>query len=93
MPSSVAPPTLGAYNASMALIDDIRAYEPFNEQEAVDRLAILRALANDPHVFDRSALAGASIIVSGGRIGYQIELAPEELIRLARADTADIICG
>ena len=44
-------------------------------------------------VFDRSALAGASIIVSGGRIGYQIELAPEELIRLARADTADIICG
>ena len=37
-------------------------------------------------VFDRSALAGASIIVSGGRIGYQIELAPEELIRLARAE-------
>ena len=57
MPSSVAPPTLGAYNASMALIDDIRAYEPFNEQEAVDRLAILRALADDPHVFDRSAPA------------------------------------
>lgn len=57
MPSSVAPPTLGAYNAPMALIDDIRAYEPFNEQEAVDRLAILRALANDPHVFDRSAPA------------------------------------
>ena len=43
-------------------------------------------------VFDRSALAGASIIVSGGRIGYQIELAPEELIRLARADTAGKIC-
>lgn len=41
----------------MALIDDIRAYEPFNEQEAVDRLAILRALADDPHVFDRSAPA------------------------------------
>ena len=57
MPSSVAPPTLGAYNASMALIDDIRAYEPFNEQEAVDRLVILRALADDPHVFDRSAPA------------------------------------
>ena len=43
-------------------------------------------------VFDRSALAGASIIVSGGRIGYQIELAPEELIRLARADTHCKIC-
>ena len=41
----------------------------------------------------RISSSGASIIVSGGRIGYQIELAPEELIRLARADTADIICG
>ena len=41
----------------MALIDDIRAYEPFNEQEAVDRLVILRAFADDPHVFDRSAPA------------------------------------
>lgn len=41
----------------MALIDDIRAYQPFNEQEAVDRTAILRQLANDPHVFDRSSLA------------------------------------
>ena len=57
MPSSVAPPASHAYNAPMALIDDIRAYEPFNEQEAVDRLAILRALADDPHVFDRSAPA------------------------------------
>ena len=55
MPSSVAPPASHAYNVPMALIDDIRAYEPFNEQEAVDRLAILRALADDPHVFDRSA--------------------------------------
>ncbi|WP_238994112.1 NUDIX hydrolase [Gordonibacter urolithinfaciens] len=57
MPSSVAPPASHAYNVPMALIDDIRAYEPFNEQEAVDRLAILRALADDPHVFDRSAPA------------------------------------
>lgn len=31
MPSSVAPPASHAYNAPMALIDDIRAYEPFNE--------------------------------------------------------------
>ena len=57
MPSSVAPPTPHAYNALMALIDDIRTYEPFNEQEAVDRLTILRALADDQHVFDRSAPA------------------------------------
>ena len=26
-------------------------------------------------------------------LSNEIELAPEELIRLARADTADIICG
>ena len=57
MPSSVAPPTLGAYNASMALIDDIRAYRPFNQQEAADRAVILRQLEADPQVFDRSSLA------------------------------------
>ena len=44
-------------------------------------------------VFDASALAGERIIVSGGKIGYQIELAPADLIRLARAGTADIVCG
>lgn len=41
----------------MALIDDIRAYRPFNEQEAADRQVILRALADDPHVFDRTTPA------------------------------------
>ena len=44
-------------------------------------------------VFDASALSGERIIVSGGKIGYQIELAPADLIRLARAGTADIVCG
>ncbi len=41
----------------MPLIDDIRAYRPFNEQEAVDKQVILRELATNPHVFDRSSLA------------------------------------
>ena len=41
----------------MSLIDDIRAYVPFNEQEAADRQVILRALETDSHAFDRSSPA------------------------------------
>lgn len=41
----------------MSLIDDIRAYAPFNEQEAADQQVILRQLETDPHVFERSSLA------------------------------------
>lgn len=41
----------------MALIDDIHAYRPVNEQEQADKLVILRALENDPNCFDRSAQA------------------------------------
>ena len=41
----------------MLLIDDIRAYRAFNEQEAADRAVILRQLECDPHVFDRDSLA------------------------------------
>ena len=32
-----------------------------------------------------------TIIVSAGKIGYQIELAPSDLIALSKAQTADII--
>ena len=38
-----------------------------------------------------SCLGLDSMIVSAGKIGYQIELAPQELIKLSRAITADII--
>ena len=31
------------------------------------------------------------IFVSGGKVGYQIELNPEDLIRLVRSESADII--
>mgnify|MGYP003296421353 FL=1 len=41
----------------MSLIDDIRAYEPFNEQEAVDKPVILRALEAGSACLDRSVLA------------------------------------
>jgi len=37
-----------------------------------------------------SCLVLDTMIVSAGKIGYQIELAPEELIKLSRARTADI---
>lgn len=40
---------------------------------------------------DVSAQALATMIVSGGRIGSQIELAPEDLLKAAKAEYADII--
>ena len=41
----------------MGLCEDIQAFRPFNEQEAVDKEVILRALAADPHCFERTAQA------------------------------------
>ena len=41
----------------MSLIEDVRSFEPFNEQESVDRDLILRRLEADPQVFDRRSLA------------------------------------
>ena len=52
-----APGPSFCYTFPMALIDDIRAYQPVNEQEQADKLVILRALGNDPNCFDRSAQA------------------------------------
>lgn len=52
-----APGPSFCYTFPMALIDDIRAYRPVNEQEQADKLVILRALENDPNCFDRSAQA------------------------------------
>lgn len=39
----------------MALIDEIRGFEPRNPQETADRLLMLERLENDPQVFERSA--------------------------------------
>lgn len=52
-----APGPSFCYTFPMALIDDIHAYRPVNEQEQADKLVILRALENDPNCFDRSAQA------------------------------------
>ena len=43
-----------------------------------------------PTVFDVSAMTCEQIIVSAGKIGAQIEIAPGELIALLRGSTADI---
>ena len=42
-------------------------------------------------VFHESALSLDTIIVSAGKIGYQIELAPKALIDIVRGDTADLL--
>lgn len=43
-----------------------------------------------PTVFDESANGLSTVIVSAGKIGYQIECAPADLIGLVRAKTAPI---
>lgn len=40
--------------------------------------------------FDESALSQESVVVSAGKIGAQVELAPQDLIKLTRAVTADL---
>ena len=41
-------------------------------------------------VFDESSLTQDTILVSGGRIGTQIECAPQQLIAAVRGKTAAI---
>ena len=44
-------------------------------------------------VIDVSALEQERICVSAGRIGFQVDLDPRELIRAVGADTAEIATG
>ena len=44
-----------------------------------------------PTIFHKSAESLESIAVSAGKIGYQVELAPSELLRLTDGRCADII--
>jgi Cys-tRNA(Pro)/Cys-tRNA(Cys) deacylase len=46
-----------------------------------------------PTVVDESALALETVLVSAGRRGLQVELAPADLVRLTRARTAPIARG
>lgn len=41
--------------------------------------------------YNDSALAHDTIMVSAGKIGYQVELSPEELVKLTRGKTADLV--
>lgn len=43
-----------------------------------------------PTIFDASCMQQETIIVSAGKIGFQIETAPQNLIDLTRGVTADI---
>ena len=43
-----------------------------------------------PTVFHKSAEDWDTVLVSAGKIGWQIELAPSELMKLTRGLTADI---
>ncbi len=43
-----------------------------------------------PTVVDSSALSCATVFVSAGRRGLQIELAPADLVRLSAATTAEL---
>ena len=43
-----------------------------------------------PFTLDSSALNFSSIFVSGGKRGLEIEIAPEDLIKLCKTNTADI---
>lgn len=45
-----------------------------------------------PTVIDSSCKALDSMVVSAGKIGYQVELSPEDLLKLCRGQTADICC-
>ena len=44
-----------------------------------------------PTVFHETATAGEIIMVSAGKIGYQIACAPGDLISLVRGTTADLV--
>ena len=44
-----------------------------------------------PTVFHESCLSLSTMMVSAGKIGYQVEAAPEDLMALVRAATADLI--
>ena len=44
-----------------------------------------------PTVIDASAENLAAMIVSAGKIGYQVELAPRDLAALVRASFADLV--
>lgn len=43
--------------------------------------------------YDTSALAQDTMVVSAGKIGFQVELEPQALIRITQGKTADVTVG
>lgn len=43
--------------------------------------------------YDASALAQDTMVVSAGKIGFQVELEPQALIRITQGKTADVTVG
>ena len=43
--------------------------------------------------YDESALAQDTMVVSAGKIGFQVELEPQALIRITQGKTADVTVG
>ena len=41
--------------------------------------------------YNETALSQETIMVSAGKIGYQVELSPDDLIKLTRGKTADLV--
>ncbi len=46
-----------------------------------------------PTVFHQTALDQETIFVSAGKVGFQVELAPADLMELVRGTTADVTAG
>ncbi len=46
-----------------------------------------------PTTFHKTALDADTITVSAGKIGYQVELSPGDLIALVHGQTADVVTG
>ncbi len=44
-----------------------------------------------PTVFDETCILYPTIFVSAGKVGVQMELAPEDILRAAEAETADLL--
>ena len=44
-----------------------------------------------PTVFHETCLLQETICVSAGKVGYQVEVKPEDLIAYVRGKTADVI--
>lgn len=79
----------GGKKAGMATVADVQRSSGY-VAGGISPLGQRKAL---PTVVDRSATDFGTVLVSAGRRGLQVELAPADLIRLTRAIVAPIASG